>query len=99
MMPKFHGAEFALSLTFDTEMCTNFPYWTAVWDHRKGALDEDSKTYVGKLCDVAKKYDARFHFFVLGKALEDPDLDYMKRVVDDGHAIGNHTYHHVNVKA
>jgi peptidoglycan/xylan/chitin deacetylase (PgdA/CDA1 family) len=94
-----HGAEFAMSLTYDVEMCTNFPYWTAVWDHRKGAIDADSKTYVGKLNDVAKKYGVKFQYFVLGSVLEDPDLDYLKRVVDDGNPIGNHTYHHLNVKA
>jgi peptidoglycan/xylan/chitin deacetylase (PgdA/CDA1 family) len=93
------GAQFCLSLTYDVEMCTNFPYWTSVWDHRKGAIDEDSKLYILKLNEVAKKYGAKLHFFLVGSALEDPHIDYLKQLVDAGHAIGNHTYTHVFVKA
>ena len=54
-----NGADFALSLTFDVEMCTNFPYWTSQWNHRKGAIDEDSKLYMGKMLDVAEKYGVK----------------------------------------
>ena len=94
-----NGAEFALSLTFDVEMCTNFPYWTSQWNHRKGAIDEDSKLYMGKMLDVADKYGVKLQFFLVGSALEDPNIDYLKRMAAEGHAVDNHTYHHVNVKA
>ena len=94
-----NGAEFALSLTFDVEMCTNFPYWTSQWNHRKGAIDEDSKLYMGKMLDVAEKYGVKLQFFLVGTALEDPNIDYLIRMVAEGHAVDNHTYHHVNVKA
>ena len=94
-----NGADFGLSLTFDIEMCSNFPYWTSVWDHRKGAIDEDSKLYMGKMLDVADKYGVKFQFFLVGKALEDPDIDYLKRMTAEGHAVDNHTYNHVSVKA
>ena len=94
-----NGADFALSLTFDVEMCTNFPYWTSQWNHRKGAIDEDSKLYMGKMLDVAEKYGVKLQFFLVGSALEDPNIDYLKRMAAEGHAVDNHTYHHVNVKA
>ncbi len=94
-----NGAQFCLSLTYDVEMCTNFPYWTSVWDHRKGAIDADSKQYILKLNAVAEKYGVKLHYFIVGSALEDPDLDYLKATVDAGHALGNHTYTHVNVRA
>ena len=94
-----NGADFALSLTFDVEMCTNFPYWTSQWNHRKGAIDEDSKLYMGKMLDVAEKYGVKLQFFLVGTALEDPNIDYLKRMVAEGHAVDNHTYNHVNVKA
>ena len=94
-----NGADFALSLTFDIEMCTNFPYWTSQWNHRKGAIDEDSKLYMGKMLDVAEKYGVKLQFFLVGSALEDPNIDYLKRMAAEGHAVDNHTYHHVNVKA
>ena len=94
-----NGADFALSLTFDVEMCSNFPYWTSVWDHRKGAIDADSKLYMGKMLDVAAAYGVKLQFFLVGRALEDPDIDYLKRMTAEGHAVDNHTYNHVNVKA
>lgn len=94
-----HHSTFCLSLTFDIEQCTNFPYWTCVWDHLKGAVDAATKRYVGKLADVADEAGVKFQWFVLGSSLEDEDVDYLQRLVADGHAIGNHTYRHVNVKA
>ncbi len=93
------GFRFALSLTFDLEMCSNFPYWSSVWDHRKGALDDDTKRYVLKLADLARDAGVKFQWFLVGSGLEDADLGHLRRLVADGHAIGSHTYRHVNVKA
>ena len=94
-----NNTTFCLSLTFDIEQCTNFPYWTCVWDHRKGAVDAETKRYVGKLADVAGEAGVKFQWFALGSSFEDDDVDYLRRLVVDGHAIGNHTYRHVSVKA
>lgn len=88
-----------LSLTFDIEMCTNFPYWCDVWDHRKGAIDPQTKRHIQKLADVAQQLGVKFQWFVVGAALEDDDIDYLRRLVTEGHPVDNHTYHHVNVKA
>ena len=42
-----------------------------------------------------KKHQAKATFFCIGKNIENnPDL--FKRVVNDGHAIGNHTFNHFN---
>ena len=94
-----NGAEFALSLTFDIEMTPNFPYWTSRWNHRKGEIDEGTKLYLQRMSDIAKGYGVKLQFFLVGSALEDPDIDYLKKLVADGHAVDNHTYTHVNVKA
>ena len=51
------------------------------------------------MSDIAKGYGVKLQFFLVGNALEDPDIDYLKQLVDDGHAVDNHTYTHVNVKA
>ena len=46
-----------------------------------------------KILDALKKHNAKGTFFVVGHFLESsPDL--VKRMVDEGHAVGNHTYHH-----
>lgn len=93
-----NGAQFCLSLTFDIEMSYNFPYWTSDYPDY-GAIDPHVKQYVHTMLDVAKKYDVKFQFFIVGSALEDPDADYLKRLVAEGHALDNHTYRHSNVKA
>lgn len=45
------------------------------------------------ILDALKKHDAPATFFVVGHFLETaPDL--VKRMVAEGHTVGNHTYHH-----
>lgn len=45
------------------------------------------------ILDALKKHNAPATFFVVGHYLESaPDL--VKRMVDEGHTVGNHTYHH-----
>src|SRR5699024_10765273 len=49
--------------------------------------------YTDDILDVLKKHDVPATFFVTGQYVEsEPDL--VKRMADDGHIIGNHTYHH-----
>lgn len=45
------------------------------------------------ILDALKKHDVKATFFVVGHFLETaPEL--VKRMVEDGHTVGNHTYHH-----
>lgn len=45
------------------------------------------------ILDALKKHSAPATFFIVGNYLEtSPDL--VKRMVDEGHIVGNHTYHH-----
>ena len=47
----------------------------------------------GKILDVLKKHNAPGAFFLVGNYLEkNPDL--VRRMVDEGHIVGNHTMHH-----
>lgn len=92
-------SRFALSLTLDVEQCSNFPYWSSVWDHRKGAIEPDTRRYIEKLAGIAAAARLRFQWFALGISLEDPDVSYLRSLVAAGHPVGNHTYRHVNVKA
>ena len=42
-----------------------------------------------------KKYNAKASFFCIGKnVLAEPQI--YKRIIDEGHAVGNHTYSHFN---
>lgn len=57
--------------------------------------DEDSTK---EILDVLKENGAKATFFVLGeKCKENPEL--LKRMVEEEHEIGNHTYSHVNLKS
>lgn len=48
------------------------------------------------ILDALKKHNAKATFFVVGHFLETaPDL--VKRMVEEGHAVGNHTYHHLDM--
>lgn len=94
-----NGARFAVQLSFDLEAVTNFPYWTDFWNDRKGAIDEATKAYVGQLNARCEAYGAKAHYFLVGSLFEDPNVDYLKRTVAAGHAVGNHTYTHVSMKA
>ena len=47
----------------------------------------------GAILDALKKHSAPATFFVVGHYLESaPEL--VKRMVEEGHTVGNHTYHH-----
>ncbi|WP_404451439.1 delta-lactam-biosynthetic de-N-acetylase [Virgibacillus necropolis] len=49
--------------------------------------------YTGKILDTLKKENVPATFFVTGHYVESkPDL--VKRMVDEGHIVGNHSYHH-----
>jgi len=46
-----------------------------------------------KILDVLRNYKIKATFFIVGSAAE-KNKDILKAVVNDGHAIGNHTYSH-----
>ncbi len=55
--------------------------------------DGPNPTVTPKLLDLLKQYNVHATFFVVGKnAARYPDL--LKRMIDEGHEIGNHSYDH-----
>ncbi len=46
-----------------------------------------------KILDVLKKHHVPAAFFLVGNYLEQNE-DLVRRMVDEGHTVGNHTYHH-----
>ncbi len=52
--------------------------------------------FTPSILDTLNKHKAKAAFFLVGNFVQrNPDLT--KRIVKDGHIVGNHTYHHYNV--
>lgn len=50
------------------------------------------------ILDALKKHNVKATFFVVGNFLEtSPDI--VRRIVEEGHAVGNHTYHHLDMSS
>lgn len=50
------------------------------------------------ILDALKKHNVKATFFVVGNFLEtSPEL--VKRMVEEGHIVGNHTYHHLDMSS
>lgn len=47
------------------------------------------------LLDLLKEYDAKATFFLIGKNVEKNEPLY-RRIIREGHSVGNHTYSHVS---
>ncbi|MCI2399911.1 polysaccharide deacetylase family protein [Aliiroseovarius subalbicans] len=58
--------------------------------------DGPSKEYTPQILDILKEYDVPAVFFVVGsRVLKSPDI--ARRIVEDGHELGVHTYSHPNI--
>jgi len=95
-----HSAPALIAITLDLEMSRNFPTWeTTHWDYEKGNLNEETKAYTLEAARRVKQAGGKIHTFLVGRALEQADVRWLKTLVGEGHRIGNHTYDHVNVTA
>jgi peptidoglycan/xylan/chitin deacetylase (PgdA/CDA1 family) len=89
-----------IAITLDLEMSRNFPTWeTTHWDYEKGNLDEPTKSYASEAAKRVRERGGVIHFFVVGQVFEQANVDWLRRIAEAGHPIGNHTYDHINVLA
>ena len=56
--------------------------------------DGPSENVTNQILDILNEYDIKATFFVVGKMVE-TNPEVLKRVYDEGHIIGNHSYSHV----
>lgn len=59
--------------------------------------DGPSSTLTPELLDVLKEKGVHVTFFVIGQCAADVDASLLKRMVDEGHEIGNHTWDHATL--
>ncbi|WP_308250935.1 polysaccharide deacetylase family protein [Nonomuraea rhizosphaerae] len=58
-------------------------------------FDDGPGKYAGTLLDTLKKYDAKATFFLEGQYAKSRP-QFVKRMVKEGHELGNHSYSHPN---
>lgn len=56
-------------------------------------FDDGPSVYTGQILDVLKANNVKATFFVIGR--DEEFYSYYKRIVDEGHTIGMHSYSHV----
>jgi peptidoglycan/xylan/chitin deacetylase (PgdA/CDA1 family) len=56
-------------------------------------FDDGPSIITGKVLDILKENDVKATFFIIGNQITDFE-DMIKRIHDDGHSIGLHTYTH-----
>jgi len=81
-------------------MARNFPKWEdSHWDYEKGNLNEETKRYALEAARRVKAHGGVIHFFLVCRALEQENVDWLKEILREGHSVGNHTYDHVYLLA
>ncbi len=56
-------------------------------------FDDGPSPETHRILDLLKKHQIKVTFFVIGKRVEEhPEI--VKRMVEEGHQLGNHTFHH-----
>src|SRR5436190_13499607 len=89
-----------IAITLALEMSRNFPDWeTTHWDYEKGNLNDETKRWTVEACRRIHRAGGRAHCFAVGRVFEQADVAWLRGIIEAGHAVGNHTYDHVNVKA
>ena len=89
-----------VAITLDLEMSRNFPEWeTTHWDYEKGNLNDETKRWAVEACRRVQQAGGLAHLFAVGRVFEQADVAWLRGIVEARHAVGNHTYDHVNVKA
>lgn len=89
-----------VAITLDLEMSRNFPTWDQThWDYEKGNLDDATKRYTLEACRRIHRLGGAAHCFLVGRALEQPEVGWLRGIIAGGHAVGNHTYDHAYLRA
>ena len=57
-------------------------------------FDDGPSIYTDEILDILAKYKVKATFFVIGK-VDEPSKDIYKRIVEEGHTLGMHSYSHV----
>jgi peptidoglycan/xylan/chitin deacetylase (PgdA/CDA1 family) len=62
-------------------------------------FDDGPGDHTGVLLDMLAASDARATFFVLGSRVLEDDAGHLRRMVEEGHELGNHSFDHPDLTA
>ena len=85
-----HAAIEKIAYRASDEICEECPRAALTFD------DGPSKKYTPVLLDGLKERGVKASFFLLGRNIEGNE-ELVKRMYEEGHLIGNHTYNHVRL--
>ncbi|MCT9933535.1 polysaccharide deacetylase family protein [Planotetraspora sp. A-T 1434] len=60
-------------------------------------FDDGPGDNTGKLLDILAAHHARATFFMLGQMINDETRDFVRRMVSEGHEVGNHSWDHASL--
>ncbi len=56
--------------------------------------DGPNPNFTNKVLDILKKHQVKATFFIIGKNIDGNEV-ILKRIIDEGHIVGNHSFSHV----
>jgi peptidoglycan/xylan/chitin deacetylase (PgdA/CDA1 family) len=56
-------------------------------------FDDGPSEHTNEVLDILKKFNVKATFFLIGSKIE-ANKEVLKRLIDEGHQLGNHTFHH-----
>lgn len=77
----------------DTEESTELAEGAEIKKRVYLTFDDGPSVYTGQILDILAANDVKATFFVIGR--DEEYYEYYKRIVDEGHTIGMHSYSHV----
>lgn len=94
-------AKFAAMYFVKTPFYLKTVYPSLIWDMKKQNTlyltfdDGPIPVVTEEILNMLKSYNASATFFCIGENIRQ-NKNIFERILTDGHAIGNHTYHHLN---
>ena len=92
------SGRYSVAYTADFPMFPSLYHQGAGGEHQVALTFDDGPdpTWTPQVLDILKRYNIKATFFLVGSQAEQyPDI--VKRIVDEGHLVGNHTYTHANL--
>lgn len=69
-------------------------YMAISFDDSPQTYGPTGKHYIDYYLDLAKEYNAKFTFFIIGNNCDTGDINTLKRAVAEGHSLENHSWTH-----